>query len=238
MAQAITAPGDVILVPNPTYPIHEFGFLISGAAMRHVPAGTGEEFLRAVERAVKHSIPKPLALVLSYPSNPTAMVAEPRLLQGRGRAGEEARPHHPVRHRLCGDLLRRQPAAVGAAGAGRHGHHGRVHVAVQDLQHAGLAHGLCGRQRAADRRAGARQVLSRLRRLHADPGRGRRGAQRPAGLRRRDPRAPTRAGATASSRASAAPVGTIPPPPATMFAWAPVPGAVPAARARSNSPSF
>jgi alanine-synthesizing transaminase len=75
MAQAITAPGDVIIVPNPTYPIHEYGFLISGAAMRHIPAGNGEEFLRAVERAVKHSIPKPLALVLSYPSNPTAMVA-------------------------------------------------------------------------------------------------------------------------------------------------------------------
>ena len=75
MAQAITAPGDVILVPNPTYPIHEFGFIISGAAMRHIPAGNDETFLRAVERACKHSIPKPLALVLSYPSNPTAMTA-------------------------------------------------------------------------------------------------------------------------------------------------------------------
>lgn len=75
MAQAITAPGDVVLVPNPTYPIHEFGFLISGAAMRHLPAGNDEHFLRAVEHAVKHSVPKPLALVLSYPSNPTAMVA-------------------------------------------------------------------------------------------------------------------------------------------------------------------
>ncbi len=76
MAQAITAPGDVILVPNPTYPIHEFGFLLCGAAIRHLPAGTGEEFLRLVERACKHTIPKPLALVLSYPSNPTAMTAD------------------------------------------------------------------------------------------------------------------------------------------------------------------
>ncbi len=76
MAQAITAPGDVILVPNPTYPIHEFGFIISGAAIRHIPASTGPEFLRGVERAVKHSIPKPLAMVLSYPSNPTAMTAD------------------------------------------------------------------------------------------------------------------------------------------------------------------
>jgi alanine-synthesizing transaminase len=76
MAQAITAPGDVILVPNPTYPIHEFGFLLSGAAIRHLPASTGAEFLRLVEHACQHSIPKPLALVLSYPSNPTAMVAD------------------------------------------------------------------------------------------------------------------------------------------------------------------
>ncbi len=76
MAQAITAPGDVILVPNPTYPIHEFGFLISGAAIRHLPASTGPEFLRSVEHAVKHSIPKPLAMVLSYPSNPTAITAD------------------------------------------------------------------------------------------------------------------------------------------------------------------
>ncbi len=76
MAQAITAPGDVILVPNPTYPIHEFGFIISGAAIRHVPAGTGDEFFASVERACRHSVPKPTALVLSFPSNPTAMIAD------------------------------------------------------------------------------------------------------------------------------------------------------------------
>jgi alanine-synthesizing transaminase len=76
MAQAITAPGDVILVPNPTYPIHEFGFIISGAAIRHLPASRGPEFLRAVDRAARHSIPTPLAMVLSDPSNPTAMTAD------------------------------------------------------------------------------------------------------------------------------------------------------------------
>jgi alanine-synthesizing transaminase len=76
MAQAITAPGDVILVPNPTYPIHEFGFIISGAAIRHINATSGEEFLSGVDRAVRHSIPKPLAMVLSYPSNPTAQTAD------------------------------------------------------------------------------------------------------------------------------------------------------------------
>jgi alanine-synthesizing transaminase len=84
MAQAISAPGDVILAPSPTYPIHEFGFIISGAAIRHIPT-TGDAlrdrdplaaFLRGIERAVRHSIPKPLAVVLSYPSNPTAQVAD------------------------------------------------------------------------------------------------------------------------------------------------------------------
>jgi alanine-synthesizing transaminase len=68
MAQAISAPGDVILAPNPTYPIHEFGFIISGAVIRHLPASSDERFLRAVEHAVRHSVPKPLALVLSYPA--------------------------------------------------------------------------------------------------------------------------------------------------------------------------
>jgi alanine-synthesizing transaminase len=76
MAQAISAPGDVILAPNPTYPIHEFGFIISGASIRHLHASSDEKFLRAVEHAVRHSVPKPLALVLSYPSNPTALVAD------------------------------------------------------------------------------------------------------------------------------------------------------------------
>ncbi|MFA5958031.1 LL-diaminopimelate aminotransferase [Hyphomicrobium sp.] len=76
IAQAIAAPGDIVLVPNPTYPIHSFGFIIAGAAIRHLPASNGEDFLRAMEHAVKHSIPKPLAVVMSYPSNPTAMTVD------------------------------------------------------------------------------------------------------------------------------------------------------------------
>ncbi len=75
MAQAITAPGDLILVPNPTYPIHEFGFIISGASIRHIPASVDHEFLVAVDKAVRNSVPKPIALVLNYPSNPTAIMA-------------------------------------------------------------------------------------------------------------------------------------------------------------------
>jgi len=75
MAQAITAPGDVILVPNPTYPIHAFGFIISGGVLRHLPATPDEDYMRALDRAVHHSVPKPIALVLNYPSNPTAQIA-------------------------------------------------------------------------------------------------------------------------------------------------------------------
>ena len=75
MAQAITAPGDVVLVPNPTYPIHAFGFIMSGGVVRSMPADPNEDFLRALDRAVRHSIPKPIALILNYPANPTAYVA-------------------------------------------------------------------------------------------------------------------------------------------------------------------
>ena len=75
MAQAITAPGDVILCPDPTYPIHAFGFIMSGGVIRSMPVAPDDGFLPALERAVKHSIPKPLALILNYPSNPTAFVA-------------------------------------------------------------------------------------------------------------------------------------------------------------------
>src|SRR5687768_6690660 len=76
MAQAITAPGDVILCPNPTYPIHEFGFIMSGGVIRHLPASTDSNFMTSLSRAVKHSVPKPSALVLNYPANPTAVVAD------------------------------------------------------------------------------------------------------------------------------------------------------------------
>ncbi|WP_306117841.1 MULTISPECIES: LL-diaminopimelate aminotransferase [unclassified Roseitalea] len=75
MAQAITAPGDVVLCPDPTYPIHAFGFIMSGGVIRSVPAAPDETFMAALERAIKHSIPKPLAVILNFPSNPTAYVA-------------------------------------------------------------------------------------------------------------------------------------------------------------------
>lgn len=76
LAQAVTSPGDSILVPNPSYPIHAFGFIIAGASLRHIPVGIGCNFMDQLERAVRHAVPKPIALVLNYPANPTAETVE------------------------------------------------------------------------------------------------------------------------------------------------------------------
>ncbi|MDG2187483.1 MAG: LL-diaminopimelate aminotransferase [Hyphomicrobiales bacterium] len=75
IAQAITAPGDIILAPNPTYPIHQFGFIISGGVIRNMPATPDEDFIRRLENEVVNSFPKPKVLVVNYPSNPTALNA-------------------------------------------------------------------------------------------------------------------------------------------------------------------
>jgi alanine-synthesizing transaminase len=76
VAQAITAPGDVVLVPNPSYPIHAFGFLMAGGVIRSVPSEPTANFFHTLERAIIHSIPKPIAVVVCYPANPTAYVAD------------------------------------------------------------------------------------------------------------------------------------------------------------------
>jgi len=76
LAQAISAPGDVILAPNPSYPLHSFGFIIAGASIRNVEAHTPEQYLSGLGRAVRHSVPPPIAMVLCYPGNPTAQVVD------------------------------------------------------------------------------------------------------------------------------------------------------------------
>lgn len=75
VAQAITAPGDVVIVPDPSYPIHAFGFLMAGGVIRSVSSDPTPDFFVQVERAIRHSIPKPIAIVVCYPSNPTAFTA-------------------------------------------------------------------------------------------------------------------------------------------------------------------
>ena len=76
LAQAISAPGDIILAPDPSYPLHHFGFIIAGASIKPVPAQTPEQYLSNLSRAIKFCNPAPTAMVLCYPSNPTAAVCD------------------------------------------------------------------------------------------------------------------------------------------------------------------
>ncbi|EHM03501.1 aminotransferase [Acetobacteraceae bacterium AT-5844] len=76
LAAAISSPGDTILVPNPSYPIHQFGFIIAGASVRSIPHTPDHAMLEALDRAVRHSVPKPTALIVNFPSNPTGLMAD------------------------------------------------------------------------------------------------------------------------------------------------------------------
>lgn len=76
LANAITAPGDVVLAPNPSYPIHTFGFIIAGATIRSVPTTPNEDYWRALDNAMAFTVPRPSVLVVNYPSNPTAEVVD------------------------------------------------------------------------------------------------------------------------------------------------------------------
>ncbi len=72
LATAITAPGDVVLAPNPSYPIHTFGFIIAGATIRSVPTTPDEAYFESLDRAMKFTVPRPSVLAVNYPSNPTS----------------------------------------------------------------------------------------------------------------------------------------------------------------------
>ncbi len=91
LAQAITAPGDVIIAPNPTYPIHAYAFIMAGAAIRHLPMTPNHDFMKELERAVRHAVPPPIAVVVNFPSNPTAEVVD---LDFYGELVEFCRAHN------------------------------------------------------------------------------------------------------------------------------------------------
>jgi alanine-synthesizing transaminase len=76
LAMAIMDKGDVVLIPNPAYPIHPYGFILGGADVRHVPIGPGIDFFVELESAIRNSWPKPKLLLLNFPSNPTAQCVE------------------------------------------------------------------------------------------------------------------------------------------------------------------
>jgi len=76
LALATLDKGDAVLVPNPSYPIHPYGFVIAGADIRHVPIGEGVDFFSELEKAVKDTFPKPKMLVLNFPGNPSTECVE------------------------------------------------------------------------------------------------------------------------------------------------------------------
>lgn len=76
LAQAICAPGDVVIAPNPSYPIHAFGFIMAGGVIRSIEAHSPEQYLAGISRAVRHSVPPPIAMIVCYPANPTAQVVD------------------------------------------------------------------------------------------------------------------------------------------------------------------
>jgi alanine-synthesizing transaminase len=207
MAQAITAPGDVIL--SPTRAIRStFGFLMAGGVIRDAGrAGTGRFFM-ALERAVMHSVPKPIAMILCYPANPTAYCAD---LDFYKDVVAFARKHDIF---VLSDLAYSEiyfgddAAAVGAAGAGRHGCHGRIHLAVEDLSMPGWRMGFAvGNERLIAALARVKSYLDygaftpiQVAATAALNGRTIASSKRATS---------TRSAATCWSRASAAPVGTF-----------------------------
>lgn len=76
LALATLGPGDVVLVPNPAYPIHPYGVVIAGADLRHVPLVPGVDFIEELQRAIGESWPKPKMLILNFPGNPTSQCVE------------------------------------------------------------------------------------------------------------------------------------------------------------------
>ncbi len=90
LALACMGPGDSVLVPNPAYPIHPYGFIIAGADVRHVPVKSGQDFFESLENAIRESWPRPKMLVLNYPGNPTTECVELEFFE---RVVEIAREH-------------------------------------------------------------------------------------------------------------------------------------------------
>ena len=167
---AILDSRDTVLVPNPSYPIHIYGPVIAGAHVVSVPVHDREQFLAQLEDLIPRMVPRPKALIVNFPSNPTTECVELPFL---ARLVELAREYgfHLIQDLAYADIAfdGYKPPSV-LAGAGRQRCCGRVLHAVKELQHARLAGGLHGRQPGAGGGAGAAEELLRLRDVYADPG--------------------------------------------------------------------
>ena len=196
--------GDTVLVPNPSYPIHIYGPMIAGADIRSGATDARCRFLRRARADIQLSVPEAEDADRELPGEPDRAVRRAAVLREDHRAGEGVR--HLGRPRPClrRHLLRWLEGAVDHAGARGARCCGRVLHDVEELQHGRLAHRLHGRQSRPGQRAVAHQGLSRLRHVHAAPGRGDRRARRAAGLRRGDhaeiPEAARCAGAAACTK--------------------------------------
>ena len=184
LALATLDRGDIVLVPNPSYPIHIYGPVIAGADIRHVPMHAGSTFSNRSRTAIRDTYPKPKMLIVNFPSNPTTQCVDLAFFE---RLVAIAREHHIyVVHDLAyADIVfdgYKAPSIMQVPGA--------RDVAVEfftmskSYNMAGWRVGfMVGKPRARDR-ARAHEELSRLRHVHADPGRLDRRARRPAGMRR------------------------------------------------------
>ena len=208
LAQAITAPGDIVLVPNPCYPIHAFGFIMAGASIRHVPVGPEFDFLGELKKAVRHSVPAPLAIVLNFPANPTAQTVD---LDFYEEIVAFCRRHDIV---VLSDIAYAEiyfdgkppPSILEVPGA--------RDVAVE-FSSLSKTYSMAGWRIGFA--VGNARLIAALTRVKSyldygaftpDPGRGDRGAQRSAGLYRRNPRALSRAPRCLHRRAAPSRMGS------------------------------
>ena len=223
LALAILDQGDVVLAPTPTYPIHQYGCIIAGAQVQGVPISRGEDFFDELMATVNRCWPRPKLLVMNFPHNPTTATVDLHFMK---RVVEFARENEILvvaRFRIRGPVLRRLQGALDDAGGGRARGRRRIFHALQELQHAGLARGLRGRQSRDDR--GARHGSNRISTTGCSrPCRSRRSprstGRRSASREITRPTAPARrAGRRAQSRRMAGRASRK----ATMFVWAPIP---------------
>ena len=179
----LVEPGDVAVVPTPSYPIHLQAPVLAGATVVAVELdGDDDELYDRFAAACSGSATPPRAIVVSFPHNPTTRVVDLALLERLVEPGARARGAARARLRLRGHLVRRPPAAVGAAGAGRRGCRGRDLLADEVVLDGRVAGRLRARERAGPRGARPPEVVPGLRHLPADPDRVDRGAERGAGV--------------------------------------------------------
>ncbi len=227
LATAITAPGDVILAPNPSYPIHTFGFIIAGATIRAVPTTPDEAYFESLERAMAFTVPKPSVLVMGYPSNPTAEVVDLAFYERRRGVREGTRAVGDLRPCLFRAVLRRQPDRPRSCRC-------RARRTSRSSSRR-FPRPIPWPAGGSASRVGNRTLIAAMTRVKSYLDYGAftpiqaaavRGAERPAGHRRAEPRSSTTSGATCWSTVSVAPAGTFRRPRARMFAWAPLPPAL------------